>query len=634
MLITADMNGTASPTSNYTSFLPESLSNAIFGPPPSEPAPPPPTDESDGSAPASRGDSGDSGCLVIPSAGSGQQPRVLACYLPNGVFMKNTFEDHLHRCLNSAEPKRADRPQPKKLPMQQAPALPALPMMATPSSPLGPTPRAYKKQLPSMIQSLVIQESLAENNTVSSKSGDDASNSPRRNRNTDCEGEEEERQVFQNGDGRSPLTELSGRFQKDVFVKNTFLDCPAERRSSSLEEFVKKNGRGGVQSAPCSFDEVENKKPEQKNFETPEKKTKGEKAKPWWADPETGGALPRGYFARCAAAAERQNSIIEESTASAEAGKAEQTEEMKNVISGAEWGEHQPFFFSAGSAAPRMQSSTDSCPQYVQDAFVATPVFSERQHSFALDAPHEEPQMQNQQPLGVFGGVGQRAEKPSDWGELPEGIVVKKTFIDCPLPRLSSSMDEFGASGPGWKSCPVSRMQSVDGTAMPAALGGGSFPAARFSAGQLEADMIAEAFEPVSSSSNGSDAGADADMLGEFEQQQPFEGVPSSAPPRQRPTPAFSVGSIPHQMGQPCKPCGFVHKLEGCENGAECRYCHLCPPGSIRQRKKVKKVMIRQIRHQNYVAAAVAREQQYYADCAFMQQQQQQQYYGGGGVCY
>merc|ERR1719171_3116025 len=98
--------------------------------------------------------------------------------------------------------------------------------------------------------------------------------------------------------------------------------------------------------------------------------------------------------------------------------------------------------------------------------------------------------------------------------------------------------------------------------------------------------MIAEAFEPVSSSSNGSDAGADADyMLGEFEQQQPFEGVPPSAPPRQRPTPAFSVGSIPHQMGQPCKPCGFVHKLEGCENGAECRYCHLCPPGSIRQRR-------------------------------------------------
>jgi len=33
-----------------------------------------------------------------------------------------------------------------------------------------------------------------------------------------------------------------------------------------------------------------------------------------------------------------------------------------------------------------------------------------------------------------------------------------------------------------------------------------------------EADMIAEAFEPVSSSSNGRDAGADADMLGEFEQ--------------------------------------------------------------------------------------------------------------------
>ena len=44
-------------------------------------------------------------------------------------------------------------------------------------------------------------------------------------------------------------------------------------------------------------------------------------------------------------------------------------------------------------------------------------------------------------------------------------------------------------------------------------------------------------------------------------------------------------------MGLLCKPCGFVHKPEGCTNGANCQYCHLCPPGTIKQRKKVKKVM-------------------------------------------
>merc|ERR1711972_659288 len=45
-----------------------------------------------------------------------------------------------------------------------------------------------------------------------------------------------------------------------------------------------------------------------------------------------------------------------------------------------------------------------------------------------------------------------------------------------------------------------------------------------------------------------------------------------------------SVGSRGHGLGW-CKPCAFVHR-GGCENGTNCVFCHLCPPGEKKHRKK------------------------------------------------
>jgi len=45
-----------------------------------------------------------------------------------------------------------------------------------------------------------------------------------------------------------------------------------------------------------------------------------------------------------------------------------------------------------------------------------------------------------------------------------------------------------------------------------------------------------------------------------------------------------SIGSAGHRKGC-CKPCAFVYK-GGCENGALCTYCHLCPPGEKQRRKR------------------------------------------------
>eukprot|EP00443_Scrippsiella_acuminata_P048627 CAMPEP_0115185882 /NCGR_PEP_ID=MMETSP0270-20121206/9699_1 /TAXON_ID=71861 /ORGANISM="Scrippsiella trochoidea, Strain CCMP3099" /LENGTH=619 /DNA_ID=CAMNT_0002598997 /DNA_START=110 /DNA_END=1969 /DNA_ORIENTATION=+ len=56
--------------------------------------------------------------------------------------------------------------------------------------------------------------------------------------------------------------------------------------------------------------------------------------------------------------------------------------------------------------------------------------------------------------------------------------------------------------------------------------------------------------------------------------------------------PAPSVGSAAHGSGQ-CRPCAWFYKPKGCENGAECRHCHLCPEGEIRERRKVKVTMLK-----------------------------------------
>lgn len=45
-----------------------------------------------------------------------------------------------------------------------------------------------------------------------------------------------------------------------------------------------------------------------------------------------------------------------------------------------------------------------------------------------------------------------------------------------------------------------------------------------------------------------------------------------------------SIGSAGHKKGR-CKPCAFVH-TEGCGNGANCAFCHLCLPGEKKRRKK------------------------------------------------
>jgi len=69
---------------------------------------------------------------------------------------------------------------------------------------------------------------------------------------------------------------------------------------------------------------------------------------------------------------------------------------------------------------------------------------------------------------------------------------------------------------------------------------------------------------------------------------------------------SLSVGSQSHGTlgpdGQPvCQPCAWFYKDTGCHNNASCRYCHLCPQGELKNRKKQK---IARLRNQEGEAAA------------------------------
>lgn len=48
-----------------------------------------------------------------------------------------------------------------------------------------------------------------------------------------------------------------------------------------------------------------------------------------------------------------------------------------------------------------------------------------------------------------------------------------------------------------------------------------------------------------------------------------------------------SLGSALHGTGK-CQPCAWYWNPKRCANGAQCEYCHLCPEGELKARKKAK----------------------------------------------
>merc|ERR1712113_22125 len=66
--------------------------------------------------------------------------------------------------------------------------------------------------------------------------------------------------------------------------------------------------------------------------------------------------------------------------------------------------------------------------------------------------------------------------------------------------------------------------------------------------------------------------------------EQPISGTVSG--------PLSTPGSVEHGTGK-CSPCAWYWKARGCASGVQCDYCHLCPEGELKRRKKIKIAEIR-----------------------------------------
>lgn len=184
---------------------------------------------------------------------------------------------------------------------------------------------------------------------------------------------------------------------------------------------------------------------------------------------------------------------------------------------------------------------------------------------------------------------------------------VKNTFIDYPAweslrnPSLEGFFQERD-----FKSCPATRVQSLDGT-LEGVAGYSDAKTSPVEHQAMRSISLEECLQAINAkyqdmellddvistkaNTNEDTAPATPEILSDSE---------SEAKPRilslSDTLGLWSEGSAQHSSGT-CKPCAFLWKDEsGCQNGANCKFCHMCPPGEVKNRKKQKLAMRKMVR--------------------------------------
>lgn len=141
--------------------------------------------------------------------------------------------------------------------------------------------------------------------------------------------------------------------------------------------------------------------------------------------------------------------------------------------------------------------------------------------------------------------------------DYPKGLVVRNTFLDFPVERVDV--------------CELRQVRSAPCS-----------PKARAADGAFTVLSLADSLQGIAVAQDSSSPQFPAvlelsSLLGE-----PLLGSPENP----------TVGSSGHAAGT-CKPCAFAWKSEGCSNGVQCPYCHLCDAGEKKRRQKEKKAAIK-----------------------------------------
>jgi len=114
--------------------------------------------------------------------------------------------------------------------------------------------------------------------------------------------------------------------------------------------------------------------------------------------------------------------------------------------------------------------------------------------------------------------------------------------------------------------------------------------------------------DPESTHFSGSDQGSttspssEQELAANSEDEELLDSAPLVLPPGLE-LPAFtmpniscttapSIGSTLHGSGT-CQPCAWFWKPDGCQSDLNCRFCHMCPEGELKARKKSKRDLMR-----------------------------------------
>lgn len=175
--------------------------------------------------------------------------------------------------------------------------------------------------------------------------------------------------------------------------------------------------------------------------------------------------------------------------------------------------------------------------------------------------------------------------------QYPPAFCIRNTFVDGKVTR-TPSLDEYFTERQV-RSCPASQIEVFDLPSCSADEGARGAHSSTTSAGSSGGTSVGEP--------ELDEARADIEYFDETPDATPHAAVPTllslgsllslnsqgsgarSAASSLDHVVAQNVGSASH--GKHCKPCAFFH-TKGCESGADCVFCHECPPLEKKRRKK------------------------------------------------
>lgn len=178
--------------------------------------------------------------------------------------------------------------------------------------------------------------------------------------------------------------------------------------------------------------------------------------------------------------------------------------------------------------------------------------------------------------------------------QYPQPVIVRNTFIDVNTGR-SESLDEFFQPRTV-ASCPSSAINPK--------LGSEVIPEEVVVADPLKVShaVSRDSIGDVDVVSDCSTADTAEESVILMPQKVPVISLEAALTMPKLGSPEYpTVGSAGHHLRQ-CKPCAFV-AVKGCENGVECKFCHLCDPGEKKRRQKEKKEYFSTMRQLQQMAA-------------------------------